>query len=65
MYYPLAKDETELINPKLHKAAFELLRAYHSAEWHDKQGRWHVVVATSRIAEIEQVEREYLEGVKP
>ena len=33
--YNLARDEVELINPKTMTAAFELLRAYHSAEWID------------------------------
>lgn len=61
---PLAKDETELINPRLTRPAFELLRTYHSAEWTDKQGRWHVIVSTARLAEIEAVERQHREKGK-
>lgn len=55
--YRLAKDEVELVGPVVGREAFELLRSYHLAEWHDNRGRWHVVVASSRIAEIEEVER--------
>ena len=56
--YRLAKDEVELVGPVVGREAFELLRAYHVREWHDRDGRWHVVIAASRVAEIEEVERD-------
>lgn len=60
-----APDETEIINPRVHGPAYELLRAYHSAEWRDSEGKTHVIVATSRLAEIEAAEKQWLAANPP
>ena len=54
-------DETELINPRVHGEAFDLLRAYHVTDWTDSNG-WHVIIPTSRLAEIEGAENTQREG---
>jgi hypothetical protein len=60
--YRLAKDETELIGlVNIGREAFELLRYYHSKEWHDNQGRWHVVISTSRLPEVGAAVKKYRE----
>lgn len=52
--YPLARDEVELINPKTTRETFELLRTYHSAEWFDERGKWHVVITRAALELVEQ-----------
>ncbi len=59
---PLGKDEIDLIPaPNIGPNAFELLRAYHDREYRDALGRWHVVIASSRIVEIESAVKAYRE----
>ena len=52
----IAKDEVELINPQVGGEALALLRACRVNEWFDLQGNWHVVVAASRISDLEKAE---------
>ena len=50
----LARNEVELINPKVSGASFALLRGCRLREWLDRRGNWHVVVPARRLPEIEQ-----------
>jgi hypothetical protein len=51
----LAKDEVELINPLCTKESFEALRAYHTREWTDKFGKWHVVIDRTALRIVEDI----------
>jgi hypothetical protein len=52
----LARNEVELINPRVSGTAYALLYSYRRRDWHDQRGNWHVVVAAQRLPEIEQAE---------
>lgn len=45
----LASDEVELIDPQTPGEVFDLLRSFHSAEWTDARGHWHVIVTRAAL----------------